>query len=72
MGEKKIVYEMIIDIWNLAKKFDFQKLTDDEWERFVNAGMELREKFAKEGKNIDLLCRGLFLALQNYYERLDE
>lgn len=68
MEEKKIVYEIIISIWNLAKEFDFKKLTDDEWEKFVNAGIELREKFVKEGKDIDLLTRGMFLALQNYYE----
>ena len=72
MGEKKIVYEMIIDIWNLAKKFEFEKLTDEQWEEFVDCGNAFRTKFMKHGKNIDLLCRGLFLALQNYYERLNE
>ena len=72
MDEKKIIYEMVLDIWNLAKKYEFQKLTDEQWEDFINSGEELRTKFMKHGKNIDLLCRGFFLALQNYYEGLSK
>ena len=70
--EKKIIYEMIIDIWNLAKKFGFGKLTDNQWEEFIDLGNEFRNKFKNNGQNIDLLCRGFFLALQNYYERKNE
>lgn len=63
---------MIIDIWNLAKKFGFGKLTDNQWEEFIDLGNEFRNKFKNNGQNIDLLCRGFFLALQNYYERKNE
>lgn len=69
MEEKKIVYQIVIDLWNLAKEFNFQRLSDKEWELLVEKGMKLREKFMSYGKDIDLLFRGMFNAVQEYYER---
>ena len=68
MEEKKIVYQIIIDIWNLAKEFDFKKLSDAEWEKFTSKAQELRNKFKNNGESIDLLFRDMFSALQSYYE----
>lgn len=72
MEDKKVIYEIIIEIWNMAKEFGFKKLSDEEWEKFIASGIAFREKFVKEDKNIDLLSRGMFLALQNYYERKND
>ena len=69
MEEKKIVYQIIIDIWNLAKEFDFKKLTDAEWEEFTSKAQELRDKYKNHGESIDLLFRDMFSALQDYYQR---
>lgn len=69
MEEKKIVYQIIIDLWNLAKEFNFEKLSETEWEIFTEKGMKLRKKFLTYGTDIDLLFRGIFNTLQEYYER---
>ena len=68
MDEKKIVYEIILSIWNLAKEHGFDKLTDEQWESLVEKAMSEREKFNQYGENIDLLFRQMYMALQNYYE----
>lgn len=69
MEEKKIVYEIIISIWNLAKEHGFENLTDEQWESLVEKSMNERDKFKQHGENIDLLFRQMYGALQNYYER---
>lgn len=69
MEEKKIVYEIIISIWNLAKGHGFEKLNDEQWESLVEKSMTERDKFKQHGENIDLLFRQMYMALQNYYER---
>lgn len=69
MDEKKIVYEIVISIWNLAKEHGFEKLTDEQWESFVEKSMQERNKFKQHGESVDLLYRGMFDALQSYYER---
>lgn len=69
MDEKKIIYEIILSIWNLFKKYGFEKLTDEQWESLVGKATAERDKFNKHGSNIDLLFRDMFGALQSYYER---
>lgn len=69
MDEKKIIYEIILSIWNLFKKYGFEKLTDEQWESLVGKATAERDKFKKYGSNIDLLFRDMFSALQSYYER---
>ena len=32
MEEKKIVYDVILSIWNLIKEHGFKQLSDEEWE----------------------------------------
>lgn len=69
MEEKKIVYEVIISIWNIAKEHGFDKLTDNQWESFVEKGMQENKRFKQYGESVEMLYRGMFDALQNYYER---
>lgn len=69
MEEKKIVYDVILSVWNLAKEHGFEKLTDEKWESLVEKATEQREHFKQYGSSIDLLFRGMFYELQNYYER---
>lgn len=69
MEEKKIVYDIILSIWNLAKEHGFDRLTDAQWESLREKAMQERDKFKQHGNSIDLLFREMFGALQNYYER---
>lgn len=69
MEEKKIVYDVILSIWNLAKEFDFKNLSDNEWQSFIEKANEQRNRFKQNGENIDLLFRDMYRALENYYER---
>lgn len=69
MDEKKIIYEIIISIWELAKECGFQQLTDEQWELLIDKANRERSKILQYGTDADLLFRGMFKELQNYYER---
>lgn len=69
MEEKKIVYDVILSIWNLAKEHGFERLTDEQWESLIEKAGKERDKFRQHGECIDLLFRGMFGELQSYYER---
>lgn len=69
MEEKKIVYDVILSIWNLIKEHGFKQLSDEEWEHINQAANIERNKYKEYGTNIDLLFRELYFAVQNYYER---
>ena len=69
MEEKKVVYEIILSIWNLFKKCGFQNLTDEQWEILIEEVNKERNKLIKVGNEYDLLYRDLFTAVQNFYER---
>lgn len=69
MEEKKIVYDVILSIWNLAKEHGFEKLTDEQWESLIEKATKENKRFRQYGESIDALFRGMFGALQSYYER---
>ena len=31
----RIIYQVFTDVWRLARKYEFRRLTDSEWERSV-------------------------------------
>lgn len=68
---KKIVYEMIVDIWRLAARYQFGKLSDTQWENFLVEGNTLLEKYRQYGRQEELLYRDLFSAVQAFYQRLE-
>lgn len=69
MEEKKIVYDVILSIWDLAKEHGFERLTDEQWESLIEKAMQEQRKFAQFGESVDLLFRDMYRALENYYER---
>ena len=69
MDEKKIVYDVVLSIWNLAKEHGFEKLTEEQWESLLEKAMALEKQFKQKGETIDLLFRDMFDSLQKYYER---
>lgn len=69
MEEKKIVYDVILTIWNIAKEHGFEKLTNEQWESLVEQGQKECKRFREHGNNIELLYRGMFNELRSFYER---
>jgi hypothetical protein len=47
MDEKKILYEMILDLWNLMKKYVFQPLDDNGWNKLIYEANKLSNKYKK-------------------------
>ena len=73
MDEKKAIYSVCNDIWSLVKKYGCADLTDEQWEQFVNGdGYALQEKYRKVNRDIELLMRDMFRAVQEYYIRKKE
>lgn len=69
MEEKKIVYELILDIWGLAKNFGFEPLSDSDWERYIYETDKLyKSKYKQSEERIEMLFRQMLLALTDYYE----
>lgn len=69
MEEKKIIYEIILSIWNIAKEVGFEKLSDKQWELLIEKANSEKDKIKEQGRDFELLFREMFFALQNYYER---
>lgn len=68
MEEIKIVYNVITDMWKLAKEYSCQAMSNEQAEEFVKKGHSLCEKYSQYGERIELLCRRLFYAIEMYYE----
>ena len=68
---KEEVYRIIVDIWRMICKYQFRKLSDDEWERFVSDGERLLERYKGNRNPVEMLCRDLFQCVQAFYEHLD-
>ena len=50
----------------------YEKLTDEQWEKFVEDGYALQAKYRKVSRNAELLMRDMFRAVQEYYGRKKE
>lgn len=70
MEELKIIYGLITSIWKLCKKYGTGKLTCEQWESFIEDGKKAREFYLARGGKYDVLYRGMFSALQEYYIKI--
>lgn len=68
---KKIVYEMVVDIWRLAARYQFRKLSESEWESFIADGKRIQIKYRQHGSRIEHLCRDWFDAVQTFYQQCE-
>lgn len=68
MNEKELIYNLILDTWNLLKKYNFKKLNNDEWGGFATESLELEQKYKKQSKEIFRLFIELNAAVRHYYE----
>lgn len=69
MDEKKIIYEIIISIWNLVKEYFLHKLSEEEAEAVYEKSVAEAKRFKEYGDSYNLLFRDLWLAFTKYYER---
>ena len=47
----RIIYQVFTDVWRLARKYEFRRLTDSEWEAFCGQGEELLEKYRLDAEH---------------------
>ena len=52
--EKKIIHQIILDVWDLTKKYVFQPLDDNGWNKLIYEANKLSNKYKK-----DLILRSL-------------
>ena len=69
MDDRTAIYNLQRDMWRLTEKYRYEKLTDEQWEKFVEDGYVLQEKYRKVNRDIELLMRNMFRAVQEYYVR---
>ncbi len=67
MEELKNIYDLITSIWRLCRKYGTDRLTYEQWESFAEEGKKMREAWLARGVQYDVLYRGMFSALQDYY-----
>lgn len=69
MDAAHTLHTIITKIWNIAKKYAFKNLNDEDWEAYIK---EIDEEY-KKMKNADeatkKFLRDLILALTNYMEK---
>ena len=72
MDDRTAIYNLQHDMWKLTERYGYEKLTDEQWERFVGDGYALQAKYRKVNWNAELLMRDMFRAVQEYYIRKKE
>ena len=69
---KDIIYELVVDTWRLAARYQFKKLEDSEWAEFIKNGERLHGKYRKKGEAVERLYRDLFDAFQTFYQQISK
>ena len=69
MEEKKIIYDIILSVWNIVKTYFFHQLSDDDTENMCRKASAEAERFKQYGETYNLLFRGIWSAFVQYYER---
>lgn len=69
MQEKKIVYEIIISIWDIVKTYFFKPLSESEIDEMDSKAKSEANRFKEYGDTYNLLFRDLWSAFTKYYER---
>lgn len=72
MEEKKIIYQIILDIWELTKKYVFKPLDDDGWEQFCNEAGVVSNNYRKCSKDVGMLFSDIFTAITKYKAAKDK
>lgn len=65
---KEQAYRVFVDIWRLAYRYQFRKMTGAQWEEFIKQGEAGLVRY--RGTSLEHLYRKLFMAVQDFYEKL--
>ena len=52
MDDRTAIYNLQHDMWKLTERYGYEKLTDEQWERFVADGYALQAKYRKVNRSI--------------------
>lgn len=74
MDEKQIIYEIILDIWDLFKSnvVGKQHLTDDNWKDIYSKCSGMRNKYLEKGNAYKSLFMNLLFALEKYVNEREQ
>lgn len=72
MDELRVIYELILAIWHLFKKYGVKRLDDDKWDSLLVDCDALRRKALEQGQEYYELFYDLYVALRNYYQRKEK
>lgn len=67
---KELAYKVFTDAWRLAAKYGFQKLDENQWERFIDDADFLMKRY--KGTEAEELFRKLLFVVQGEYEKLEK
>ncbi len=68
---KDSVYRLVVDVWRLAARYGFRRMGDKEWEGFIRDGEKLAARYRNEDARLERLCRDMFAAFQELYQKMD-
>lgn len=74
MANKKIVYDIILSIWNLIRShcFEDNKMSDEQWELLIKqADEEIKKVRSQHGREEAILYSKMFNALAEYVGEKD-
>lgn len=69
MEELKTIYEIVLAIWKLIKKYGCRRLSDQQWDSIRDESQELGKQFRQRGEDFYQLFHDLYVAVRNYYKR---
>lgn len=65
---KNKAYEVFVDVWRLAYKYQFRKLDESRWEEFITDAEKLLARY--KCTDVEILFWLLFRAIQSFYEKI--
>lgn len=73
MDEKKLVYQIVLDVWDIAKRYVFgKKLSDAEWEQMIEEANKKTKEYQQKGDCYRTLFHNLYYAIEKYKAERDK
>lgn len=72
MDEKKILYQIILTIWELMKKYCFTQLDDDGWQAITDEANKLSNEYRQYNENIRRLFCDIYFSFERYKAARDK
>ena len=70
--EKKIIHQIILDVWDLTKKYVFQTLDDNGWNKLIYEANKLSNKYKKMDEKTSRLFSDIYFAIERYKVERDK